>query len=40
MPFNSEFQRSYITDGIGDEELEVFESEFVLDAQNRIRAMV
>lgn len=36
VPFNSEFQRSYITDGIGDEELEVFESEFVLDAQNRI----
>ena len=36
VPFNREFQRSYVTDGIGDEELEVFESEFVLDAQNRI----
>ena len=36
VPFNSEFQRSYVTDGIGDEAIEVFESEFVLDAQNRI----
>ncbi|MEQ1950702.1 ATP-binding protein [Mesorhizobium yinganensis] len=35
-PFNSSFQRNYITDGIGGEELEVFESEFVLDAQNRV----
>ncbi len=36
VPFNAGFQRNYITDGIGDEELEVFESEFVLDTQNRI----
>ena len=35
VPFNSEFQRSYFTDGIGDEEVAVFESEFVLDSQNR-----
>jgi len=35
VPFNSSFQRSYTTDGIGDEQLEVFESEFVLDAKNR-----
>ncbi|MER9209394.1 ATP-binding protein [Mesorhizobium sp. M0771] len=35
VPFNSSFQRSYSTDGIGDEQLEVFESEFVLDAKNR-----
>ncbi len=35
VPFNSDFQRSYMTDGIGDEELAVFESEFVLDSQNR-----
>lgn len=35
VPFNSSFQRSYSADGIGDEELQVFESEFVLDAKNR-----
>ncbi|MDQ6436897.1 ATP-binding protein [Mesorhizobium sp. LHD-90] len=35
-PFNASFQRNYLTDGIGGEELEVFESEFVLDAQNRV----
>jgi signal transduction histidine kinase len=35
-PFNAEFQRSYRTDGIAGEELQVFESEFVLDAQNRV----
>lgn len=35
-PFNSDFQRNYITEGIGDEQLEVFESEFVLDANNRV----
>ncbi|CCV05587.1 Sensor protein [Mesorhizobium metallidurans STM 2683] len=34
-PFNSSFQRSYATEGINGEELEVFESEFVLDAKNR-----
>ncbi|RWP51709.1 ATP-binding protein [Mesorhizobium sp.] len=35
VPFNSSFQRSYATEGINGEELEVFESEFVLDAKNR-----
>ncbi|OQM73624.1 sensor histidine kinase [Manganibacter manganicus] len=42
VPFNSEFQRSYITEGIDGEEVEVFESEFVLDAKNhaaRFRVM-
>lgn len=36
VPFNSAFQRNYITEGIEGEELEVFESEFVLDAKNHI----
>jgi signal transduction histidine kinase len=35
VPFNSSFQRNYTSDGINGEELEVFESEFVLDAKNR-----
>ena len=35
-PFNAEFQRHYRVAGIVGEELEVFETEFVLDAQNRI----
>jgi signal transduction histidine kinase len=35
-PFNASFQRNYMTDGIGGELLEVFESEFVLDSQNRV----
>ncbi|KUM24191.1 histidine kinase [Mesorhizobium loti] len=35
VPFNANFQRSYATEGIKGEELEVFESEFVLDAKNR-----
>ncbi|WP_319945966.1 ATP-binding protein [Mesorhizobium sp. AR07] len=35
VPFNSSFQRSYATEGIDGERLEVFESEFVLDAKNR-----
>ncbi len=35
-PFNSSFQRNYVTDGINGEELQVFESEFVLDDKNRI----
>lgn len=34
-PFNASFQRNYLTTGIAGEEIEVFESEFVLDAQNR-----
>ncbi|MBE1203070.1 histidine kinase [Aminobacter carboxidus] len=36
VPFNDEFQRHYRVAGIGGEELEVFETEFVLDSQNRI----
>ena len=36
VPFDSEFQRSYIADGIAGEDLVVIESEFVLDAQNRV----
>jgi signal transduction histidine kinase len=36
VPFNSEFQRSYQADGIAGEDLQVFESEFVLDAENRV----
>ncbi|ODT08266.1 MAG: histidine kinase [Mesorhizobium sp. SCN 65-20] len=34
--FDNDFQRQYRTEGISGEELEVFESEFVLDSQNRI----
>ena len=36
VPFNFDFQRSYAVEGISGEELEVFESEFVLDSQNRV----
>ncbi len=36
VPFNEDFQRSYITEGLSGEALEVFESEFVLDAENRV----
>lgn len=36
VPFNAQFQRSYRTQGIADEELEVFENEFVLDSDNRV----
>lgn len=36
VPFNAQFQRSYTTDGLAGEEIEVFESEFVLDENNRI----
>ena len=35
VPFNSAFQRTYTTEGLDGEELQVFESEFVLDAKNR-----
>ncbi|MBN9244170.1 MAG: sensor histidine kinase [Mesorhizobium sp.] len=35
VPFNSTFQRSYTTHGLGGEEIEVIESEFVLDSKNR-----
>ena len=36
VPFNAEFQRSYIADGLAGEAIEVFESEFVLDENDRI----
>lgn len=36
VPFNAEFQRSYLADGLADETIEVFESEFVLDQDNRV----
>lgn len=36
VPFNASFQRNYTIEGIGSEDLEVFESEFVLDSQNRV----
>lgn len=36
VPFSSEFQRSYVADGLDGETIEVFESEFVLDRDNSI----
>ncbi len=36
VPFDSGFQRSYAAAGIAGEEIAVFESEFVLDSDNRI----
>ena len=36
VPFTGDFRRSYKAAGIGGEELQVVESEFVLDAQNRV----
>ncbi|HEY6633664.1 MAG TPA: ATP-binding protein [Rhizobiaceae bacterium] len=36
VPFNAQFQRSYLADGLAGEDLIVIESEFVLDAENRI----
>ena len=36
VPFNAQFQRSYLADGLTGESIEVFESEFVLDDENRI----
>ncbi len=36
VPFDREFQRSYLADGLAGEDIEVFESEFVLNADNRI----
>ncbi len=36
VPFNTEFQRSYVADGLAGEHLAVFESEFVLDTGNQI----
>jgi signal transduction histidine kinase len=35
VPFDSSFQRNYTIEGIDGEELQVFESEFVLDSKNR-----
>ncbi|MEO3387832.1 ATP-binding protein [Mesorhizobium sp. CAU 1741] len=36
VPFDREFQRSYRAEGLAGEDIEVIESEFVLDADNRI----
>lgn len=36
VPFDTDFQRSYVTDGLAGETIEVFETEFVLDADNRV----
>lgn len=36
VPFNSEFQRSYSVQGFAGEQLEVLESEFVVDSANNI----
>ncbi len=36
VPFNSEFQRGYMADGLAGEDIAVIESEFVLDSQNRV----
>lgn len=36
IPFNREFQRSYLADGLNEETIEVFESEFALDADGSI----
>jgi signal transduction histidine kinase len=36
VPFTNDFQRSYLTDGLEGEMIEVFEAEFVLDSENRV----
>lgn len=36
VPFNADFQRSYLTAGLAGETIEVFEAEFVLDTENRV----
>lgn len=36
VPFSAQFQRSYVTEGLAGEVIEVFESEFALDADNRV----
>jgi signal transduction histidine kinase len=36
VPFNAAFQRSYIAEGLSGETIEAFESEFVLDEDNRV----
>lgn len=35
VPFDDDFQRRYLADGLAGETIEVFESEFALDAENR-----
>ena len=36
VPFNAAFQRSYIADGLAGETIEVFETEYGLDGENRV----
>lgn len=36
VPFNSDFQRSYRMEGLAGEEIQILESEYVLDQDNRI----
>ncbi|HRP77996.1 MAG TPA: ATP-binding protein [Aquamicrobium sp.] len=36
VPFSAAFQRSYVAEGLDGETIEVFESEFVLDEDNRV----
>ena len=36
VPFNADFQRSYLADGLDGETIEVFESEFALDEDSRL----
>lgn len=36
VPFNAAFQRSYLADGINGETIEVFETEYGLDGENRV----
>lgn len=36
VPFNAAFQRSYIADGLAGEDIEVFETEYGLDGENRV----
>lgn len=36
VPFSAEFRRNYTAEGISGEELEIIESEFVLDTKNRV----
>jgi len=36
VPFDNSFRRSYVTDGLVGETIQVVESEFVLDANNRV----
>lgn len=36
VPFNAAFQRSYVADGLAGETIEVFETEYGLDGENRV----